>query len=136
METENNNRSKKKEQTAQRIIDALSQTHGLLTLAAHKAGVSYSTVNRYARDYPAVQQAVLEAKESMLDFAEGKLFEKISKGDTASIIFFLKTKGKARGYIERYEHTGEDGKPMETKITVVSENAKKLTEDIIKGEGT
>ena len=132
----NNGVSKKREQTAQKIIDALKESKGLLTLAAKKAGVSYSTVNRYANEFPSVREAVEEAKESMLDYTEGKLFEQIKNGNIASIIFYLKTQGKKRGYIERHEHTGEGGLPIKTEITVVSENAKKLTESVISGEGT
>ena len=114
----------------------MKESKGLLTLAAKKAGVSYSTVNRYANEFPSVREAVEEAKESMLDYTEGKLFEQIKNGNIASIIFYLKTQGKKRGYIERHEHTGEGGLPIKTEITVVSENAKKLTESVISGEGT
>ena len=107
----NNGISKKREATCQNIIEALTKTHGLLSFAAKKAGVSYRTINRYANDFPSVKQAVDDAKESMTDFAEGRLFEKIDKGDTASIIFYLKTKGKSRGYIEKQEieHSGNIG---------------------------
>jgi len=42
--------------------------------------------------------------ESMLDYAESKLMEHISDGDVTSLIFFLKTKGKKRGYVERTEN--------------------------------
>ncbi len=115
-----NGLSKKREQTCQRIIAALKETHGLLTLAARKAGVSYHTVNRYAQELPSVREAVLEAKESMLDFTEGKLYEKISKGDTVAILFFLKTQGSKRGYIERHEVTGEGGKALQVEIDAKS----------------
>jgi len=105
----NNSISKKREHTCTKIIAALKETKGLLTLAARKAGVSYSTVNRYANDFPSVRQAVEEAKESMTDFAEGKLFQAINEGNMTAVIFYLKTKGKARGYVERQEIGGEGG---------------------------
>lgn len=98
-----NGLGKKRKQTAEKIIKALGETQGLLTMAARKAGVSYTTVKRYATEFPSVKQAVSDAKESMLDFAEGKLYQKIKDGDNVAIIFYLKTQGKARGYIERQE---------------------------------
>jgi len=105
--------TKKREQTANRIIDALLDSHGLLSMAAPKAGVSYRTINRYAHDFPAIQTAIQQAKESMLDFAESKLFQKIKEGDSTAILFYLKTQGKARGYIERSEVTGANGGPVQ-----------------------
>jgi len=131
--TDSNNISKKREETCRRIIQAISESSGLLTLAAKKAGVSYPTINRYARDFPSVKQAVQESKERMLDFAEGKLYEKIKEGDNTAIIFYLKTQGKARGYIERQEFTGEGGKPIKYEINVKDGESQKLTEQLFKG---
>jgi len=120
-----NGLSKKRELTCQRIIQSLHETKGLLTLAAHKAGVSYTTVKRYAAEFPSVAEAVLEAKESMLDFAEAKLYEKIKGGDNACIIFYLKTQGKARGFIERQEISGEGGGAIPVRIEYVSSDSGK-----------
>jgi len=113
-----NGLSKKREQTAERIIKALGETQGLLTMAARKAGVSYTTVKRYATEFQSVREAVQEAKESMLDFAEGKLYSKIKDGDNACIIFYLKTQGKARGFIERQEVSGRDGEAIKIEQTI------------------
>ena len=107
-----NGTPRKREQTAQRIIEAIQASNGLLTLAAKRAGVSYTTVWRYTQDFPSVKQAVIEAKEQMVDFAEGKLYEKIRAGDNTAIIFFLKTQAKHRGYIERAEIGGIGGEPI------------------------
>ena len=93
--------SKKRLDTATRIIKVIKESNGLLTLAARKIGLNYSTVWRYTQEFPSVKQAVHEAKETMLDFAEGKLYENMRAGDNTAIIFFLKTQGKQRGYIEK-----------------------------------
>ena len=129
----NNGVSKKRQDTADRIIKALGECQGLLIMAARRAGVSYTTINRYVHDFPSVAQAVHEAKESLLDFAEGKLFTAMKEGNMTSIIFYLKTQGKARGYIERQELTGANSAPMKVEISVVSERAKQLTEEILNG---
>lgn len=105
----------------------------MLTLAAKKADVTYTTVWRYTQDFPSVKQVIVEAKERMLDFAEGKLYEKIKEGDNTAIIFYLKTQGKGRGYIERQEFTGTDGKPIKYELTVKDGESRKLTEQLFKG---
>lgn len=114
--TDITNISKKRQATAEKIIEALLNSDGLLTMAARKAGVSYPTINRYARDFPSVREAVEQAKEAMLDFAENELFKKIKRGDNVAIIFYLKTQGKRRGYIERQEVTGADGHDITIKV--------------------
>ncbi len=109
--------SKKKQATAQRIVKAIEESHGLITTAAEKAGVDRRTVSRYIKEFPAVAEAVEDAQEKLYDTVESKLFEKIEAGDLTAIIFFLKTRCKHRGYIERQECTGKDGKELVFRIT-------------------
>jgi hypothetical protein len=56
----------------------------------------------YKRDLKFKEQ-VDSLSEVALDAVEDYLFRRIKKGDTTAIIFYLKTKGKSRGYIERQE---------------------------------
>lgn len=94
--------------TATDYAQAITEAQGLISVAARRLGVSrsavYAAVNRHKR----VAEALQDARERTTDLAEGKLYGKINDGDITAIIFYLKTQGKARGYIERQErvHSG------------------------------
>ena len=47
--------------------------------------------------------ACKDIEDALVDFAESMLVEKIQDKDLTAIIFYLKTKGKDRGYVERTE---------------------------------
>ena len=51
--------------------------------------------------YPPLKEVLSDAREDALDLAESKLMEAIRNGNLTAIIFFLKTRGKSRGYSER-----------------------------------
>ena len=59
-----------------------------------------------------------------LDFVESQLFKNIKEGKTSEMIFYLKTKGKKRGYIERQEITGADGMPTNFQIEIIKREDK------------
>jgi hypothetical protein len=40
----------------------------------------------------------------MLDNAESVLYKKVLEGSTPELLFFLKTQGRFRGYVERQEN--------------------------------
>ncbi len=90
------------------------------------------------REFPSVKNAVDEARECVTDLAESQLYKKIAEGDLTAIIFYLKTRGKARGYVERQELTGRDGQELSTApvINVVSSEAKTLVAEVVAGAGT
>ena len=50
------------------------------------------------REYPEIQEALEVAEARRLDQAEMMLDRNIAKGNQKAIEFFLKNKGKARGY--------------------------------------
>ena len=101
---------------AEQIIQAVEAAGGNLTLAAKMLKCSRTTVYNYANKFVTVQAAIDEQREVSLDFAENTLMSLIREKNVAATIFFLKTRGKERGYIERSEITGPDGSPQ--KITV------------------
>ena len=102
--------------TAEQVINAIKTSRGILSSAADSLGCHRRTVDRYVAKYPTVREEYEEANERVIDFAESRLLKNINDGDTASIIFFLKTRGKRRGYVERQEVTGKDGDPIEQRV--------------------
>lgn len=83
------------------VLDALEKSLGVVTTACKESGISRRTFYSWKEEDEEFAKAVNEIQEVSLDFAESKLLTRIKKEDTTAIIFYLKTKGKGRGYIER-----------------------------------
>ena len=96
------------------MIKALESSLGIVTAACKQVGIARETHYRWLKEDEAYHKAVMDIEDIALDFAESRLHNKIKKEDTTSIIFYLKTKGKKRGYIERTEISHDLG--IENKI--------------------
>lgn len=84
-------------------LAAYRQAKGNVTLACMSAGISRTTYYKW-RDVDAkFKQECEDIEEEAIDFVENKLLGRINDNDTTAIIFFLKTKGKKRGYVEKVE---------------------------------
>lgn len=95
--------------TAAQVIEAIRGSRGIVSNAARKLGCSRKTIYNYIDRYATVAEALEEEREDLLDFVEDRLLREIDHGNMTAIIFYLKTRGKHRGYVERQEVTGADG---------------------------
>lgn len=98
--------------SAKQYAEAIRNARGFVSVAARQLGVTRKAVYNAINKYDSVREAVTDARENMTDLAEGKLVEQINEGNTTAIIFYLKTQGKQRGYVERHELTGAGGGPI------------------------
>lgn len=89
--------------SADQMIEAIREAEGNLSRAARIVGCARSTVHRYVNNYTTVEDAYHEANEQIIDIAEDQLIRLVKKGSFPAIKFFLSTKGKSRGYVERQE---------------------------------
>ena len=94
------------------MIEALEKSLGVVTSACKIVGIARSTHYEWFNNDPDYRKSVEDTAEIALDFAESKLYKQIENDDTTATIFYLKTKGKKRGYIERSEVTGADGESI------------------------
>ena len=103
-------------------IIAIKEANGFITHAASKLGTSRTTLHAMINQHAKLREAVEDAREAMKDFAENKLFSNIKEGKETSLIFYLKTQAKDRGYIERQEFSGPDGDPLNLTIKWEDDN--------------
>lgn len=114
---------------------------GNKTEVAQSLNVSRRALYNWIEEDSDLKEAIEAQEEANIDFTESKLFSRIEgyehpdthisnfqgtvtitditkhyPPDATSIIFYLKTKAKHRGYIERQELTGKDGKDLGVQI--------------------
>tara|TARA_R110002153_G_scaffold181638_1_gene334938 strand:- start:1162 stop:1518 length:357 start_codon:yes stop_codon:yes gene_type:complete len=100
------------------LLEALEKSLGVVTTACKQVGIGRTTFYEYYKD-PIFKLEVDSIQDVALDFAESHLHQQIKDGNTAATIFYLKTKGKKRGFVERQEITGAEGLPTDIKINII-----------------
>lgn len=122
----------KKEQ----YLDLLRQGH-TRGLAASLVGIHRATVSIHMSKDKAFAKAVSEAESDAVGKVENALFEAAVSGNVTAMQVYLYNRNPERWADRRNVRIGgEGGQPMKMEIIVETENAKKLTEEILKGERT
>ena len=111
----------------EKLLDSLKECSGIVTFACEKVGLSRQTFYRWYREDAEFKERADAINELQIDIAEASLLKKIQKGDITAIIFYLKTKGKSRGYTERKEIVAPDG--VGVQVTGKDFDVSKLSEE-------
>ena len=116
------------------MLKALESTLGVVTSACKIVGIDRTTHYRWLQDDEEYKLQVEALTEVAVDFAESQLFELIKGAhrevstpdgevirvqdapNTSATIFYLKTRGKKRGYVERTELAGVSDAPVQIVI--------------------
>lgn len=85
------------------MIEALEKSLGIVTAACKTVGIARQTHYEWYKEDEDYRNRVDSIADMTLDFAESQLHKQIKEGNSTATIFFLKTKGKHRGYVERQE---------------------------------
>ena len=97
--------------TKTNLEKALRDLDANFTQVARRLKVSrqavYDAVKRYE-----MQAVVDECREEMVDIAENALHNLVRNEHASAIMFYLRTMGKGRGYVERQETTGANGEAI------------------------
>jgi hypothetical protein len=113
------------------MLKALESTLGVVTSACEVVGIDRRTHYRWMNEDEAYRVQVESLTDLAVDFAESQLFELIKGAhrevstpdgeviriqdapNTSATIFYLKTRGKKRGYVERNEIAGVNDAPIQ-----------------------
>jgi hypothetical protein len=94
------------------MLAALKASLGVVSTACESAGISRQTHYNWIASDEEYKQEVDALNERTVDYAESHLFKLIKNGNPAATIFYLKTKGRNRGYVERQEVDVNTTKPL------------------------
>ena len=112
-----------KQKEIDRLAEFIRKGDGLQSTTAKRLKISRQVFRDWLNKYPVFVEAFDDAREAMLDVAESQLHLEIKKGKAWAVCFYLKCQGKSRGYVERQEVTGADGRPLEHAIKELPEAA-------------
>ena len=87
----------------EKFLDALARGYGIIATACEAVNVGRTTYYRWYNSDAEFKERVDEITETQVDFVESKLMQSINANDTTAIIFYLKTKGKKRGYSDKVQ---------------------------------
>jgi len=85
------------------FLAKMEATMGNVTTSCKAAEISRVTYYKWYKEDACFAAAVDQLAEQSIDFAESSLMQQIKDGNTTATIFYLKTKGKKRGYVETQE---------------------------------
>lgn len=83
------------------FLNALENNLGIISISLKQAGVSRHYYIKWMDEDPDFKAELDRIEDKTLDYVESKLFNLITEGDKTAILFYLKCKGKDRGYIEK-----------------------------------
>lgn len=87
----------------EKIIQVYEKKGCNITATCTALGISRKTFYEWKEKKKKLAEGLEAAEEAIIDFAESKLVEHINNDDVQALIFFLRTKGKKRGYVEKTE---------------------------------
>lgn len=107
----------KTERNKKKLIESMEKSLGVVTTACKLAGLGRTTFYEYYNTDDNFKNSCDDIENIALDFAESQLHKQIKGGNPTSTIFFLKTKGKSRGYFEKQVNENINSGMLEIKVS-------------------
>ena len=97
------NEQKRTQVGKEQMLEALEVSLGIVTDACDKTGLSRTQHYKWYKEDDEYRKLVDSIDSKFIDFAESHLKKQIENGSTQATTFFLRTRGRKRGYNEKQE---------------------------------
>lgn len=120
--------------TQEQMLEAIQGSQGLVSKIQRKLEailgekISWDTTEKWIHKWEEAETAVKNEKEAMLDIAENNIFKDMVKGDTATSKWYLRMKGKERGYEDTPVIKLDNEDPLNINLTGDTMSADELAE--------
>ena len=134
--------------SAKKFVEAVKGSGGVVQVIAQRMGCTWHTARKWIDEYPTVKAAFDAEVETTFDIAESVVLQNIVAArkiqqeenrlvDTGDAKWYLRRKGKDRGYVTQTDHeiSGKDGSPIPVKITEVIVELPPVQDDAKPQEG-
>ena len=101
------------------LLVALEKHLGIVTSACKEVSISRDRFYTYYNTDEEFKKKVDSINDYTLDFAETQLLKKIKDGSERSILFYMRYKGKKRGYTDSVDITSNGKNITEIKLIQV-----------------
>lgn len=113
-----------------RFLSELESRMGLIMLTCKATGISHTTIQAWSNDDSEFREKLIQSSEHTLDVVEQALLKNVLDGDVTAQIFYLKTKGRNRGFGNQLAITGVNGGPVQTEQVIkISDVRKEIPDD-------
>lgn len=120
--------------TEKQVLEAIKNSGGIITtiqahlVPIHNSKPDWNTVKKYVDKWESTKAAVEAERQTVLDVAENNIFQEIYKHNPELSKWYLKMKGKDRGYIETQELINKNPDPLNINLTGDTMSPEELAE--------
>ena len=111
------NEQKRTQENKKKLVEALEKSLGIVTEACDKSQLSRTQFYKWYKEDEHFKKEVDNIEGKFVDFAETHLKEQIKNNNTQATIFYLKTRGRKRGYGDSLDLT-TNNEPIKININI------------------
>lgn len=116
------------------VLEAIKGSAGLITTiqkrlsAAIERNIGWTCAKEYTEKWEETREAMEAERQTTLDVAEGTIIKELYNNNAEMAKWYLRMKGKERGYIESQEILNKNPDPLNINLTGDSMTAEEMQE--------